>query len=363
MDFNRRFSLISTIVVFLAFILTVYLSKDFLIPVMLSVVFVFLLKPIFSFFLRITRIRILSSALSILAIIIIILIVLSVMAQTFFGELFNIHNIGFQIYPAQNASQDTEMWIRGTFQEPILTLMLAVLHSITQIISNTITAMIVGMVGMIGNVPLYFAQSIVIIFFTFFMLYQGHDFARGALVLVPAEKKDKVWLFFQELSFIYTNIFTAYVYTAIASGILAFIAFTLLKIPYPLVLAGVVVIFTLIPLVGAIWDFIPLAFLYYLQGNYLLSGELALCGILIFVVPQYLILPRLAQRRGQIHPLITVLAFLGPLFVLGLPGVVIGPILYGFLLAVYRTKARSDAAAEEALQEASAAKPDLEAQS
>jgi predicted PurR-regulated permease PerM len=149
--------------------------------------------------------------------------------------------------------------------------------------------------------------------------------------------KAKVWLFFQELGLIYTNIFTAYVSTAIASGALAFIAFIILKIPYPFVLASVVIIFTLIPLVGAIWVFIPLALLYMLQENYLLSIVLVICGILIFIIPQYLIMPRLAQSSGQIHPLITVLAFLGPLFALGLPGVIVGPILYGFLLAVYRT--------------------------
>jgi predicted PurR-regulated permease PerM len=32
-----------------------------------------------------------------------------------------------------------------------------------------------------------------------------------------------------------------------------------------------------------------------------------------------------------------VLAFVGALFALGLPGIIIGPMLYGFLLAVYRT--------------------------
>jgi predicted PurR-regulated permease PerM len=57
-------------------------------------------------------------------------------------------------------------------------------------------------------------------------------------------------------------------------------------------------------------------------------------------------LPRLAQKSGQIHPIITVLAFLGPLFALGLAGVIIGPMLYGFLLAVYRTKVQDEIAIE-----------------
>jgi predicted PurR-regulated permease PerM len=108
------------------------------------------------------------------------------------------------------------------------------------------------------------------------------------------------------------------------------------------VLALVVIIFTLIPLVGAPWVFLPLAAIYLQQGNLSLAAALALSGILIFVVPQYLILPRLARRGAQIHPLVTVLAFVGALFAIGLPGIIIGPILYGFLLAVYRTLAAYD---------------------
>jgi len=99
--------------------------------------------------------------------------------------------------------------------------------------------------------------------------------------------KDRVWLFLQELGFIYTNIFTAYVFTAIASGVLAFIAFILLNIPYPFVLAGDCCDLHTYPLVGAIWVFIPLALLYLLQGDYMLSVILVVCGLLIFVVPQY----------------------------------------------------------------------------
>jgi len=334
---GRRFNLLAALFIFLIFLLTVYLSRDFLFPVMMSVVLVFLLKPLFSFFFGITGNRIISSALSILAVAAIMLLVLLGMTQTLYNELSNIQTIGFRIYPAQNVSQDIELWLRGNFEDPLLALLLGILYTAGEIISSFINALVASVVAMIADVPLYFAQSIVVLFFTFFMLFQGKDVARNTMILVPAEMKDKVWLFFQELGLIYTNIFTAYVFTALISGVLAFIAFMILKIPYPFILAGVVVIFTLIPLVGAIWVFVPLALLYLLQENYLLSAALAICGILIFVVPQYLILPRLAQSRGQIHPLITVLAFLGPLFALGLPGVIIGPILYGFLLAVYRT--------------------------
>jgi len=43
------------------------------------------------------------------------------------------------------------------------------------------------------------------------------------------------------------------------------------------------------------------------------------------------------MRSARIHPIITVLAYTAPLFVLGIIGVIVGPTLYGFLLAAHRS--------------------------
>jgi predicted PurR-regulated permease PerM len=68
-----------------------------------------------------------------------------------------------------------------------------------------------------------------------------------------------------------------------------------------------------------------------------LAIALAISGLLLFIIPQYLIMPRLARKRGRIPPLVTVLSFVAPLFILGMPGIIVGPMLFGFLLAAYRT--------------------------
>ena len=56
------------------------------------------------------------------------------------------------------------------------------------------------------------------------------------------------------------------------------------------------------------------------------------------IIPENIIRPQLAFMSARIHPLITVLAYTAPVFVMGIDGVIVGPALYGFLLAIYRTK-------------------------
>jgi predicted PurR-regulated permease PerM len=337
MDPSRRFNLLSAIFIFFIFLLTLYVTRDFLFPVLFSVVLVFLLRPLYDLFFRATHNRILSSAFSILVVLIVMLLVLIGLTQVLLTELSNLQTRGFQISSAQNATQNIELWLNANFSDPILAFLLELVATVSQIISGIIGALKSSLIFMATGLPLYFAQSIMVLFFTFFLLFEGESFVDKSVKLVPLEQRERVNYFLQELSYIYDNIFSAYVLTALVTGLLSVFVFFLLNIPYPFVLGLVVAIFTLIPLVGALWVFIPLAALFSLQGNLNLAAALAISGILMFVVPQYLILPRLARRGAQIHPLITVLAFVGALFALGLPGIIIGPMLYGFLLAVYRT--------------------------
>jgi len=343
MDSGRRFNLLAGLFVFLIVLLTLYLTRDFLFPVLLSVVLAYLLKPLYRLFFLATENRILSSLLSILLVLVVMVLALMGMTQVLLREISNFQTTGLQISSAKSASENMELWLRASFSEPVLPFLLALLETVDQIISDIIAAIKSSLIFLASNLPLYFAQSIVVLFFTFFLLFEGESFVSNAAKLVPAGKRELVNQFLQELNYIYEHIFSAFVLTALASGILAFFAFLVLNVPYPLVLAVVVIIFTLIPLVGAPWVFLPLAAIYLQQGNIFLAAALASCGILIFVAPQYLILPRLARRGAQIHPLVTVLAFAGALFAIGLPGIIIGPTLYGFLLAVYRTLTSEEA--------------------
>ena len=52
MDFSRRFDAIAGAFIFLIFLSTVYLTKDFLSTILASVVLVFLLKPIYAIILK-----------------------------------------------------------------------------------------------------------------------------------------------------------------------------------------------------------------------------------------------------------------------------------------------------------------------
>jgi predicted PurR-regulated permease PerM len=193
-----------------------------------------------------------------------------------------------------------------------------------------------------SNLPVLFAQLIVVVFFTYYILIDGREFMAKAVDLIPRQKRGIVLNFLQELNSIYTTLFTVYFTTSMLSGVLAAIGFSMLGVPYPFVLGAVVGVFTLIPMLGPPFVFIPMALYYLFLGDTIRFMIIMIFGTLVLmVIPENVIRPHLAMKSARIHPIVTLLAYTAPIFVVGIIGVIIGPTLYGFLLAAYRAAINS----------------------
>jgi len=62
-------------------------------------------------------------------------------------------------------------------------------------------------------------------------------------------------------------------------------------------------------------------------------------SIFLVALPEYILRPRLVMIGASVHPLLTILAFIAPIFIIGPSGVTVGPAVDGLVLAGYRTMA------------------------
>lgn len=75
------------------------------------------------------------------------------------------------------------------------------------------------------------------------------------------------------------------------------------------------------------------------MGEYIKVAALLILGtVFLNIFPENIMRPALARAGAAIHPAVTLLAFAAPIFVIGVMGVIVGPALYGFVLAAYRTR-------------------------
>jgi predicted PurR-regulated permease PerM len=339
MEVGRRFDIAAAVIVFFVFLATIYLTQDFLSTILLSIVLVFLLKPVYGFLFRMTRRGQLSSFFSIMVMFIVILSVLIGLSSVLLFEVSKIEGTGaLAELRLSRISEEFDLWMVDNLPDQAAFYVKQVGDIPATIATWASPIAKEQLTTFAANLPDLFAQSIVVIFFTYYILIDGEQIAARAIELVPKERRGIVGYFFQELNMIYTTLFTVYFTTSMLSGILAALGFYLMGIPYPFVLGAIVAIFTLIPLIGPPFVFVPMAIYYLLTDHYITAAVLLVYGtVVLMVIPENVVRPHLAHRSARIHPIITVLAYTAPIFVVGIIGVIVGPTFYGFLLAVYRT--------------------------
>ena len=130
------------------------------------------------------------------------------------------------------------------------------------------------------------------------------------------------------------------VLTGLVQGALAGIGFWMTGVPRPLFLGIATALASLVPAVGTLLVWVP-------AGLYLLAigspgaaiVELAWGALVVVGFSDYVIRPRLVGDEGM-PALLTFLALFGGLDVLGLPGLIAGPVLMALAVAVLRLYAR-----------------------
>jgi predicted PurR-regulated permease PerM len=108
----------------------------------------------------------------------------------------------------------------------------------------------------------------------------------------------------------------------------------------------------IIPVIGRALVYVPVSLYFLVIGDPIKALWVLILSIIIFqlIVGVYLI-PLLGRRgRAGIPKPVALLAYVVPFAALGLIGVVVGPAVYGFALALYRTY-RQTRKEEDALAE------------
>lgn len=137
------------------------------------------------------------------------------------------------------------------------------------------------------------------------------------------------------------------VLTGLSQGALAGVGFWITGVPYPLFFGVMTAFASLLPAVGTLLVWVPAGLFLFVTHHPGMGVAELLWGALVVVgVSDYVIRPRLV-RDESMPALLVFVALFGGLEVLGLSGLIIGPLLMGLALAVLRLYARENQAKRE----------------
>jgi predicted PurR-regulated permease PerM len=340
MDLRRRFCIIFAAIIFVLIIYAIYLSKDFVSTILLSFLLAYILDPVFMYFSRhVGHHRRASAFASILIIFFILIFIIFSAANALIREMSNLLGLGGVAYLQIQASN-----FSGAINDLSETYLPVLAADYVRGIGDIPTALILmvqpvlqdHIMSFASNLPIYFTQFLLAIFFTYYFLVDGRRIINESRGLLS--EKEVTTHFLLELDLIYKSLFRVFFLTSLLIGIIGAIGFLVLGIPYPLFWGMIIAVVALVPLVGPEMIFVPIALYYLLTQDYTTGLTLLVFGVIFLtVIPNNVILPRLASASASIHPLITLMAFTAPVFVIGLVGIIVGPAVYGFILAAYRT--------------------------
>ena len=132
--------------------------------------------------------------------------------------------------------------------------------------------------------------------------------------------------------------------TGVAQGMLATLGFWITGVPEPILFGAAAAVASLVPAVGAALVWLPAGVVLILVGHPARGAlELVWGALIVGLVSDYVIRPRLVGGAGHLPPLVTFAALLGGVQVFGLKGLIVGPVLMSLAIAVlrlYATEAR-----------------------
>jgi predicted PurR-regulated permease PerM len=188
--------------------------------------------------------------------------------------------------------------------------------------------------SLVSYVP-YLTWLILVPILSFFFLRDASSFEQTFVAVLPQRLQRRVQYLLGDLSQTLAYFIRAQIIACLVVGILASVGFFILDAPYPLVLGAMAGIMEFVPLVGPLIAG-SIAVGLTLTTRSVQAGLIVAAFLIILrLVEDYIIYPRIVGHGIKIHPLVVILAILAGAEVGGLVGVFLSIPTVGLAMVVY----------------------------
>ncbi len=190
-------------------------------------------------------------------------------------------------------------------------------------------------VAIASQLPELLLQTALSLITFFFMLLDGKRFVRWMISKLPLEADVRISLV-QSFHDTTVSVIWATLAAAAVQSVLMFAGFLALGVPGAVLAAGATFIFAWIPVLGSfpVWT----AGIIYLVAQGSIAKAVVMLGIgFLTGVADNFVRPLVLKGRGDMHPLVSLVAIFGGISMFGIFGVFYGPILTAILLSLLHT--------------------------
>jgi len=190
------------------------------------------------------------------------------------------------------------------------------------------------------NSPIILLHLLLILFVFFFGLRDGDKLISYIQSLSPLSKESEKKVF-QQFKDITNSVIFGQIVVGIIQGIVTGIALFIFKIPNALVLTLLATLAGVLPIIGPALVWVPVDIYLFLSGRIGAGIGLLIYGLFIISWVDALIRPLIVSKKTKINSAIVLVSMIGGLFVFGILGLILGPLIIAYLILIleaYRNK-------------------------
>ena len=182
-----------------------------------------------------------------------------------------------------------------------------------------------------------FAQTVfwllVFFFSLFYLLIDGKRLMRYLMEISPLPNRQENVLIERFLHLSRATMKGTFIVGTI-QGILGGLLFAIVGIPSPLTWGVVMIILSIIPVLGSGIVWFPVALVMLASGHLWEGVTILAFGFLVISTIDNILRPKIVGKDAQMHPLLVFFTTLGGIFVFGLPGFIVGPLVAALFLTL-----------------------------
>lgn len=314
-------------------VLSFFLLKPVLLSIILGVILAFIFTPVYETINK--RLKSKNISVIIICIFLALLIILPVWFLTpiVIDQSFKMYQVSQQVdfiapfqkfFPSVFTSEDLSSEISSALRS---------------FVSGTANKLVNALGGFILNIATLFLQSLVVLF-TFFFVLRDKDELVSYLKSLSPFTKDVEKKFFEASKRITASVIYGQVIIGLAQGLIAGLGFFIFGVPNALLLTLFASLAGIFPIIGTAIVWIPVTIYLIIEGSTFATVGVVIFGLISSSMDNFL-RPIIVAKRTDIHTSILLIGMIGGLFLFGVLGFILGPLILSYLfilLEIYRNK-------------------------
>lgn len=321
---TKKFLIIALISVLL--VLSFFIIRPVLTSTLAGLLLAYIFYPIFKKLYKWTKMKNLSAFLICFSILLIIFLLLWFFTPLIAKQVFDFYTSIQKLNIAES--------LQKTFPKiftPELTSQFAT--SLNSFVTRATSYLLNSFVDYLTNFVSISLQFLLVLFVFFFTMRDGEKFVQSLREVSPLDEKHEK-KFVNQFKAMTDSFIYGQLIVGTAQGIATGIGFFVFGVPHALILTVLAIIIGVLQIIGPTIMWVPMGFYYLFMGNTFTGLGLLIYGFGFLFWIDSLLKPIIISKMTSIHPAIVFVGMIGGLFVFGIMGLILGPLVFSYLLII-----------------------------